>query len=152
MDQAIIDFLDSVPEPSQDTIIGIPPDIYKILVDDTVDVVDMMQGIDAYAYISMVTYVDARYQDFPATCWNYVVQLLSNYNSAMTSINMAVSYIMFNVQDPRMDKFRRIVYWNWINVNKLFKSTIIDAVYSSTITDVLDLGSVEQAFRARYPY
>lgn len=153
MDQVIIDFLDSVPEPGEGIITRVPANVYHVLESVVPVGTDMMQGVDVYAYSSMITYIDARYQEFPVDSVNYCRSLLSNYLNAMTSVNVAVMYLLFNSNNrDYAEKFRLIVYWNWINVNNLFRNTILPTIYSSTITDVLDLEHIEQTFRDRYPY
>lgn len=153
MDQVIVEFVNSTPEPSEGVIVRIPPTVYQSLINSVPSDTVMMEGVDVYAYSSMVTYVDARYQDFPQSSIDYCRLLLANYLDALTSINKAVMYLLFNgTNKPVMDKFRRIVYWNWINVNTLFRSTIYPVVETSTISDVLDLAYIEETFRARYPY
>lgn len=153
-------FVNETPEPTSDSIVRVPPNVYNVLkllvplhvIEHTG--IEMMEGIDVFAYSSMVTYINAMYLDFPPNSYDYCKGLLDNYLSALTSISKAVMYLLVRssiIDRPVLDKFRRIVYHNWNNVNKLFKTIVLPVVMDSTKTDVIDLDYVEETFRARYP-
>lgn len=147
-------FVNETPEPTSDSIVRVPPNVYSSLCGLMPDHMELMEGIDVYAYSSMVTYINAMYLDFPPDTYSYCSSLLSRYMEALTSINKTVMYLLVRsnmTSRPIMDKFRRIIYSNWTNVNKLFKIIILPKIMSSTGTDELDLSYIEDTFRARYP-
>lgn len=153
----ITTFIDETPEPTSDSITRIPPDVYvalkSLIPEETLLDMELMEGIDVYAYSSMITYVYARYAEFPNTTLTYCRSLLANYMDALTSINKAVMYLLVRATNKTiMDKFRRIVVANWINTNTLFRQTILPTIEESTSTEILDLQYIEETFRARYPY
>lgn len=168
--EVITAFINETPEPTSDTITRIPPDVYialkslitcgdrcangTLIPEETLLNMELMEGIDVYAYSSMITYVYARYSEFPNTTFTYCRTLLANYMDALTSINKAVMYLLIRATDRTIiDKFRRIVVANWTNTNTLFRQTILPEIESSTIIDeTIHLELVELSFRARYPY
>lgn len=162
--EVITAFINETPEPTSDTITRIPPDVYialkslitngTLIPEETLLNMELMEGIDVYAYSSMITYVYARYSEFPNTTFTYCRTLLANYMDALTSINKAVMYLLIRATDRTiMDKFRRIAVANWTNTNTLFRQTILPTIESSTIIDeTIHLELVELSFRARYPY
>lgn len=157
--EVITAFINETPEPTSDTITRIPPDVYvalkSLIPEETLIDMELMEGIDVYAYSSMITYVYARYSEFPNTTSAYCKSLLSNYMDALTSISKAVMYLLVRgmIEKPIIDKFRRIVVANWTNTNTLFRQTILPTIESSTIIDeTIHLELVELSFRARYPY
>lgn len=153
----ITTFVNETPEPTSESITRIPPTVYNalrsLIPEDTLLDMDLMEGIDVYAYSSMITYVYAMYLEFPESSITYCRSLLSNYMDALTSISKAVMYLLVRSEDRTiMDKFRKIIVANWTNTNALFRKTILPTIEVSTLTDVVDLEQVELSFRVRYPY